>query len=216
MVRRLICCVVLITVVLVSLCAIEIEDVTYGFNALYNGTFSAVAANSTVPRIELQGLSLEEVSSDSLKYKLSFNRSDLSQFSSSLRGGAADSWYSKLIQSARSTFSPLLGVAAQQNDSAGYVEGDAILDGTLYLVFGTKSALSSWIDLLVLSDWSSINFTLEVSMVVSGNGISEAIAFEGLLEGKGVSGERSVELSVKHMLCNETEITMKPIILGLK
>ena len=107
MVRRLICCVVLITVVLVSLRAIETEDVTYGFNALYNGTFSAVAANTTVPRIELQGVSLEEVSSDSLKYKLSFNRSDLSQFSSSLRGGAADSWYSKLIQSARSTFSPL-------------------------------------------------------------------------------------------------------------
>ena len=216
MVRRLICCLVLITVVLISLSAIEIEDITYGFNALYNGTFSAVAANTTVPRIELQGVSLEDVTSDSLKYKLSFNRADLSQFTASLKGEAADSWYSKLIKSARSTFSPLLGIAAQQIENAGYEDGDAILDGTLYLVFGSKSALSSWIDLLVLSDWSSIYFTLEVSMVVSGNGINEALAFEGILEGKGVSGERSVELSVKHMLCNETEITMKPIILGLK
>ena len=216
MVRRLICCLVLMTVALISLSAIEIEDITYGFNALYNGTFSAVAANTTVPRIELQGVSLEGVNSDSLKYKLSFNRADLSQFTVNLKGEAADSWYSKLIKSARSTFSPLLGIAAQQIENAGYKDGDAILDGTLYLVFGSKSALSSWIDLLVLSDWSSIYFTLEVSMVVSGNGINEALAFEGILEGKGVSGERSVELCVKHMLCNETEITMKPIILGLK
>lgn len=214
--KRLICCIAIMTVALFSLCAIEIEDVSYAFNALYNGTFCAVAANSTVPRIELPGVSVEETSSDSLTYKLSYNRSDLAQFTTALKGESADSWYSKLLKSARSTFSPLLVVATQQIEGAQYIEGDAVLDGTMKLIFPSKSALSSWIDLLVLSDWSSICFTLEVSIVVSGNAMGEAMAFEGVLEGKGVAGERSVELSVKQMLCNETAITMKPIKLGLK
>ncbi|MGN0907957.1 MAG: hypothetical protein ACI4NM_12490 [Bullifex sp.] len=214
--KRLVSFITVMTAALCTLAALELEDVNYSFNALYNGTFSAVAANASVQRTELPGVSIEEVSSDSLTYRLSFNRSDLSQFLPRLRNEGDGSWYSKLLMSAKNTLSPLSGVAAAQLENAGYGEGDVILDGTMVMAFGSKSALSSWIDLMILQDWSSVSFTLKVSMLVTGNGVSEPMAFEGELEGKGLSGERCVELSVTDMLCNGVRITMNPIRFGLK
>ncbi len=214
--KRLLSFISVLTAALCCLSALELEDVTYSYNALYNGTFSAVAANASVQRTELPGVSIEEASSDSLSYRLSFNRSDLSQFLPRLKNEGDGSWYAKLIKSAKSTLSPLSGVAAAQLENAGYSEGEAILDGTMDMVFGSKSSMSSWIDLMILQDWSSVSFTVKVSMVVSGSGVSEPLAFEGELAGKGLSGERCVELSVTDMLCNGVRITMAPIKFGLK
>ncbi len=214
--KRMLSFLTVLTAALCCLSALELEDVNYSFQALYNGTFSAVAANASVQHIELPGVGIETISSDSLSYRLSFNRSDLSMFIPCLTNEGDGSWYSRLLRSAKNTLSPLAGVAAAQLESAGYGEGDVILDGTMEIVFGSKSSLSSWIDLMILQDWSSVSFILKVSMLVSGSQVSEPMAFEGELEGKGISGERCVELSVREMLCNGVRITMSPIQFRLK
>lgn len=186
------------------------------FTALYNGVFSAAAAYASIPRVILPGVSIvDSDGASALTARLSFNRSDLSTYILAFAPSSSDSatWYQRLIQSARDSISPLSRLAASLLFEADYHLGSAILDGSIVVSFkdpGTSN-IRTWFDLMVLRDWSSVRFDVDVSVLVSGTLTGVPIAFEGILEGSGESDGTAIVLRAIEMKCNGTEVTMSPI-----
>ena len=196
----------------ISAAGAEIENISSAFSALYKGVFSSVASYAAVPRISLPGVSIEEKSSNNLTYRLSFNRSDLSTYLSAFNP-ASVSWYEKLIYKAGSTISPLTPVAINLLSQDPYEKGEVILDGVILTeIISTGSSIKNWFDLLVVKDFSRVEFSVKVSVVVSGFISHKPLAFEGLLHGKGESDGSSITITTEHMSCNGKEIVILPIV----
>lgn len=196
----------------VSAADVAAEKISYAFDALYRGVFSAVASYAAIPRLSLPGVSIEEQSSDQLSYSLSFNRSDISEYRQ-VFSPSSSTWYGRLMQRAGNTLSPLSRVAVALLDSAQYRKGEVILDGVIITdISSSGSVIRSYLELMLGRDWSSVEFSVKVSVVVSGSGTGIPLAFEGELVGKGSSDGKSITLTTAHMECNGTEIVIMPMI----
>lgn len=195
----------------------EAQVFNTAFTALYNGVFSVAAAYSSIPRVQLPGVTIEDGSGTATPYyaRLSFNRSDLSTYTAVLAPSETEgsTWYYRLLQSARDSLSPMARLAANMLLEEGYIPGDAILDGVITVSFSDPqtSNICTWFDLMVLRDWSSVSFNVEVSVMVSGSLTGTPVAFTGQLEGKGESGGEAVVLNAVNMSCNGIPVTMSPI-----
>jgi len=187
------------------------EKVSYAFSSLYNGIISAVAAHVAVPQVSLPGVSLDISNDAEMVYSLSFNRADLSSFSSALMPEEEEStWYSRLRKSAISTLSPLSPLAVGMLERMDYKFHDAVLDGKINVEFLSRASnIRGWFDLLFVKDWSLVSFSVKVSVVVSGNRVGVPLAFEGILMGYGESDGSGIVVKTKEMRCNDVEISVE-------
>lgn len=187
----------------------DVGTLQSALNAVFDGSFASIASYVAVPRITLPGVTIENAKSN-LPGKVSYNRADISQFSTALSRENATTWYEKMFSSASSTISPLSRLATAQLKDRGYARGSALLDGTIVVTFGTENTLSSWMDLLFVSDWSALQFTLDVSIIVSGLAFSQPVVFVGTME---AVGGKNTELTItcKEMRANGKVIEITPM-----
>ena len=180
---------------------------------------SSVAATTSVPKIELDGVSVESLGEDDEEGDLvaivSYLRCDVAQMVDQLENpelGRA-SFLERLLSSASRRISPLTRLAVEVRSSLGLEHGDAILDGTI--VFHGDSLPSSLaamvFELYVLRKYSAVDFEVYVSLVVSGDDFPIPLAFEGIVRAKGDDDAQCVSLTIEKMTCNNLEISISPL-----
>jgi len=198
------------------------REMSYAFNAIYDGVFSSVAANVTISPMTLQGVSLLKDDGGDADIVLSFNRSDMAKIREAFSSGAESSpgnLYGWLVKSAKDTFSPLSKAASARLEKSGYEPKDAVLDGALSLRFAEGVGhFSSWLELVFRRPGSKpLSFSVDVSVVVSGTYLSSPLLFEGVISGneeKGSDGS-TLTLSTDRMTCNGRDVTVSPMTFSL-
>lgn len=206
--KRRIVLLFLLTILPYTLFALDYEE---AFDTVYNGIFASVASYFSVPRINLDGLSFELDQSSQIK-KISFNRVDMAKVSEGLKNNMNNSsWYGKILAAASKSFSPIMQLATSQLDESDYSIGEAILDGSIELEYNKAYPFGSLLDLFVKNDWTNINFSFFMSIIVSGDRFSSPVLLEGSFDVKGGSNQK-ITVSCNNLEINNTQYEVTPVV----
>lgn len=213
-----------ILLVLVSLTplfssAVSLEYMQRALLAVGGATVSTIASSTSIPAIALDGVTVEKyVTEDNTSAAtLSYLRSDLYRMARTLENPSPSgrSFFERFLYSATSSLSPFTRIAVSLVDSMEIGPSDVILDGTLRFTgtdLGT-SLLQTFFAVYVMRDYDVVDFTVDVSVVVSGSAFRQPVAFEGSIIVKGDSNEKCVTLTAENMTCNNLEIEISPMVL---
>ena len=199
--------------------ALDIEEATAAVNGIFAAVFSTAAAQVNSPPVSLDGVTVERELVDEQgrpAAMVTYLRSDVASMAERLRNPVYSgmSLFQRLALAASSRFSPLTMMAVGAVDALGWQQGDAILDGTI--VFSAESAPTSFFDAIVSitirHDWASVDFDVDVSIVVSGNAFSSPVAIEGRLSAIGDNSREAIVLTTEKMTCNNLPIHMEPMV----
>ncbi len=193
--------------------AVMADELKEAFDTVYNGIYASVASFFSVPRITIEGLSFESNEENSQIQKVAFNRVDLARMLQCLKkeNRTSTTWYEKLVAVASQSLSPIINLAVTQIEKSNYEVGDAIIDGSITLIYSEYYPFSSLLDLFVKNDWSDLSFSFTLSMIVSGNRFSQPLLFEGKFDVKG-GQKQQVVVSCDNLEINHTRYEVTPLI----
>lgn len=179
---------------------------------------STFAANMSMPAIALDGVEVERFTDEDEEDEawLTYLRCDVASMGEQLKNpaeGRALSLFEKVMLAASSRISPISRAAVDYLDSLGLEKGDAVIDGVIVFCGDDldNSSLSRLAALYLMRDFSSIDFSITVSIIVSGTGFLSPVAFEGQLTVSGSNEENGIILTCESMTCNNQEIKISPM-----
>lgn len=209
MLKRRIAVILLLIVVPFCLFSNELKK---GFDAIYDGLYASVASYFSVPRTGIDGISFEYDASGTQVKKIAFNRVDLSKVLLQLKREDKNlTWYQRIVEAASSSLSPIMKIAIESLSQKGYNTSDAILDGSVTFRYSDYYPFKSLLDLFVKNDWSDLLFFFDLSMIVSGNGFSVPLIFNGEFSVRGGQNQK-IEINCIELRINNIIYEVTPFI----
>lgn len=194
----------------------DVEAMTKALGGVGSSVVATFAANTTIPTCQLDGVNVEQYSSGgSVRARISYLRSDVWEMGQRLSNPPTEgqSFLQRLLASASSRLSPITKMAVQSIDSLGLEKGDLILDGTLaFEGHGRADDLPSLLlSIYITRNYSAVDFSVSVSLVVSGRLFPSPLAFEGLIRIVGDDESDCITLTTEKMTCNNFDLDIAPM-----
>ena len=169
-------------------------------------------------RDTLDGVEVERFSDEDEEDEawLTYLRSDVASMCEQLENpsqGRSMSLFERVMLAASTRISPICKAAVSYLEALDLEEGDAVIDGVIVFTGDDldTSSLSNLVGLYLMRDFSSIDFSIAVSIIVSGAAFSSPLAFEGRLSVCGSNEYGGIILTCESMTCNNQEITIAPM-----
>lgn len=193
------------------LLAASAEEMGVALQAIITGVYSTIAAHVSTPQISLPGVEVVNTDTEAGYSVVTYLRADLADMRSALTSPDDDSvsLLGRLLGLAADRVVPLRSSAVLALESLGVEEGDIILDGTLVVSGRGLDILDDFLTVVVNHDFSPIDMSVRVSMLVSGSDFPDPLAFEGTMSAKGRRG--GVTLTTENMTCNNLPIIVAPM-----
>ncbi|MCR5731322.1 MAG: hypothetical protein K6G51_00035 [Sphaerochaetaceae bacterium] len=183
------------------------SDSEYALRALYHGAFAVIASQVKASPVDLGGVTIEERNEEGNAYLISFNRSDISKYSNSLKGENA-TWYQSILN--RTVFAPTPLEKTALAMLADYNSQDVLLDGVVTINFEKGIRAKELFDIIFTGNIDNVKFNLILSMLVTPkNGVP--IVFEGELSGFGDRSRRLLIINTDKMTCDGRPIVIEPM-----
>lgn len=190
--------------------AISYQDVNVALSGTLDGVLSVVAAAAAGPNVSLQGVGIE-IRGEEDPVKITFTRSDLSTYSSSLSfySHSERTWYETLFNKQSSSITPFREKAISSLESSSYRKGDLLLDGSIVTIRDENASIGG---IRNGSDWSELKIPIWVSLLISGTRLSGIVLMEGVIEISG--GENGViTIYSEDLRMNDESITFEPFVI---
>lgn len=191
--------------------AVSYKDVNIALSGTLDGVLSVVASAVAGPNVRLQGVELEIGGEDNGPVKVTFTRSDLSNYSSSLSfySHSERTWYETLFNKQASSLTPFREKAIISLEASAYKRGELILDGS---IVARRDEDASVRGIRQGSNWSSLKIPIWVSLIISGTRLGEVVLMEGEIEIRG--GENGViTIYSENLRMNGESITFEPFVI---
>lgn len=174
-------------------------DIGVAMEGVVDAVLAVSASQIGGVKLSLQGVGIYNNDPDDGSLMAGFTRSDLSGYSASLVFNSQDeqSWYQSLLGISSSSISPLREKVVKSLEKVRFQPGDVVVDGTvLFSVLGEGYHQNEL--------GKVYSFSVDVSLVVSGDRLSSMVLVEGriyinvvengtvvfMFEGITVNGER--------------------------
>ena len=198
--------------------AVDIQQVQLAVQTAGGAVLSTFAATTSVPAVTLDGVEVERFIDEDEEDEawLTYLRSDVASMCEQLENpsqGRSMSLFERVMLAASTRISPICKAAVSYLEALDLEEGDAVIDGVIVFTGDDldTSSLSNLVGLYLMRDFSSIDFSIAVSIIVSGAAFSSPLAFEGRLSVCGSNEHGGIILTCESMTCNNQEITIAPM-----
>ena len=198
--------------------AVDIQQIQLAVQAAGGAVLSTFAATTSVPAIALDGVEAERFIDEDEEDEawLTYLRCDVASMRDQLENpsqGRAMSLFERVMLAASTRISPVCRAAVGYLDALGLEKGDAVIDGVIVFTGDDldSSSLSKLVGLYLMRGFSSIDFSIAVSIMVSGAAFPSPLAFEGSLSVCGSNEQGGIILTCESMTCNNQEITIAPM-----
>lgn len=191
--------------------AVSYQDVNVALSGTLDGVLSVVASAVAGPNVRLQGVGLEIGQGDD-PVKVTFTRSDLSTYSSSLSFYSLSerTWYETLFNKKSSSLTPFREKAISSLEASDYSKGELILDGSIVTLRDEDASVRA---IRNGSNWSSLKIPIWVSLIISGTRLEHVVLMEGVIEIRG--GENGViTIYSEDLRMNGESITFEPFVIN--